>query len=403
MEAGYVKTLIWGEALSESLYLSVDGQTRRFTREDVMERRKESWFGRAVALSPRSNAIVVRKSVERLHRRRQTGIAHQIIAVACSIRHAQELVQLYEQYGVRATCVHSNLLYEERLARLEAFEAGDYDVVTQVGLLGEGYDNQKISIAAIFRPFKSLSAFAQFIGRALRRIDGGQSGDQIGEVITHAGLNLTGLWHRYRDEDWESAVQETEWKDNELDPRDPMDDDNQESAVREMGPVVDVLDDVVSAFAVSGFLTDTAPRVIEEDIVVTPNTPPSVLPTQESPSKLPAVEPPVAPPNEQRQQQRNELSKEIRRRAGRVMRAVGLGNDRARVDALGYPEASTHYECVIRILNRIVNRRVGVPESQSKRWDWSDAEIQVARAGLNESEQEAITTIGALLRVQEGS
>src|SRR3712207_8659986 len=35
-------------------------------------------------------------------------------------------------------------------------------------MLGEGFDHPPLSVAAIFRPFRSLSPYIQFVGRAMR-------------------------------------------------------------------------------------------------------------------------------------------------------------------------------------------------------------------------------------------
>jgi hypothetical protein len=44
----------------------------------------------------------------------------------------------------------------------------ELDVIVHVGMLGEGFDHKRLSVAVIFRAFKSIGPFAQFIGRAVR-------------------------------------------------------------------------------------------------------------------------------------------------------------------------------------------------------------------------------------------
>ena len=53
-------------------------------------------------------------------------------------------------------------------------------------------DHPKLSVAAIFRPYRSLAPYIQFVGRILRVIVQGKPGhpDNLGHIVTHAGMNL---------------------------------------------------------------------------------------------------------------------------------------------------------------------------------------------------------------------
>ena len=59
-------------------------------------------------------------------------------------------------------------------------------------MLGEGFDHPKLSVAAIFRPFRTLAPYIQFVGRVLRVIVQNSPGhpDNYGHIVTHAGMNL---------------------------------------------------------------------------------------------------------------------------------------------------------------------------------------------------------------------
>ena len=59
-------------------------------------------------------------------------------------------------------------------------------------MLGEGFDHPKLSVAAIFRPFRTLAPYIQFVGRILRVVVQNSPGhpDNYGHVVTHAGMNL---------------------------------------------------------------------------------------------------------------------------------------------------------------------------------------------------------------------
>jgi len=70
--------------------------------------------------------------------------------------------------------------------------SGELDCIVQVQMLGEGFDHSKLSVAAIFRPFRTLAPYIQFVGRILRVIVQNSPGhpDNYGHIVTHTGMNL---------------------------------------------------------------------------------------------------------------------------------------------------------------------------------------------------------------------
>jgi superfamily II DNA or RNA helicase len=83
-----------------------------------------------------------------------------------------------------------------------ALEAGTIDIIVQVKMLGEGYDLPTLSVAAIFYPPGSLAPFAQFVGRAVRRLRASganqlNAGDNICYIISHPLMHMHSLWLEY--------------------------------------------------------------------------------------------------------------------------------------------------------------------------------------------------------------
>src|SRR5260370_35844434 len=68
-------------------------------------------------------------------------------------------------------------------------------------MLGEGFDHPRLSVAAIFRPFRSLSAYIQFIGRIMRVNfeNDPHHADNEGFIISHVGLNNDARWSDFRE------------------------------------------------------------------------------------------------------------------------------------------------------------------------------------------------------------
>ena len=69
---------------------------------------------------------------------------------------------MYCEAGLRAIAVYNDM--PDREVAFSDIENHRVDVVVNVSMMGEGYDHKYLSIAAIFRPFKSLLPYEQFIG-----------------------------------------------------------------------------------------------------------------------------------------------------------------------------------------------------------------------------------------------
>lgn len=214
MAKGYVKSLRNIEYIPEQLLLTIDkDETKQYTVEQLLELglRDEDWIRRSVAFSKECSESVVKESIKLLeNKRRDTSkVPHKIIAVACSIDHAEEIKQLYIENGYRAEVIHSKQMPEKQDETKQNIENHRLDVIIHVAMLGEGYDHPYLSIAAIFRPFRSELPYEQFIGRVLRVIPEEKvekTDDNIADIVSHHNLQLADLWEKYKVELQESEV-----------------------------------------------------------------------------------------------------------------------------------------------------------------------------------------------------
>jgi hypothetical protein len=116
---------------------------------------------------------------------------------------------LYREKGYPSAIIHSKLDNKIKHERLKDIENHRVKVVIHVAMLGEGYDHPYLSIAAIFRPFRSALPYAQFIGRILRIIPSNEAKraeDNIGQIVSHKHLELEKLWDYYKKEIQESET-----------------------------------------------------------------------------------------------------------------------------------------------------------------------------------------------------
>jgi superfamily II DNA or RNA helicase len=202
MVKGYIKRLHAINVAPQQIAFTYRNDQRLHTLEEVLALREEAWFRRGVALAPECNRHIVQASIRRcLMMRELNGFHHQVVASACSIDHARQIRALYEQNGFRAAEIHNDMSEEEREGVLTALRNDRLDCIVQVAMLGEGFDHPRLGIAAVFRPYRSLSAYIQFIGRIMRANYEGdkQHPDNEGFVISHVGLNNDARWNDFRE------------------------------------------------------------------------------------------------------------------------------------------------------------------------------------------------------------
>lgn len=106
--------------------------------------------------------LLVARSIQELARDRRT------IAFCGSVRHASNLCARLNELGVRSGIVCGDMPKHERSRTLRRFREGRLQVVTNVGVLTEGFDDPDVSAIAMVRPTRSESLYLQCVGRGMR-------------------------------------------------------------------------------------------------------------------------------------------------------------------------------------------------------------------------------------------
>lgn len=199
---GYIKRLKASYIAPREVQLTFADQTGKiYTLDDVIKLKEEDWFSKSIALAKPCNQHIVDSSLEKLEELRQTGTRHQLIAVACSINHGKEIRSMYRERSYTAELIHSQQTEDEQQKIMADLKNGTLDCIIQVQMLGEGFDHQKLSVAAIFRPFRSLAPYVQFVGRIMRVVVQNDPGhpDNLGHIVTHLGMNLDQRLKEFKD------------------------------------------------------------------------------------------------------------------------------------------------------------------------------------------------------------
>ena len=107
------------------------------------------------------NGLVAR-SIQELARDRRT------ICFCVTVKHAENLATTLRKCGVPAAVIHGDMKSNERSRVLKDFREGTLQVLTNVGVLTEGFDDPEVSCVAMARPTRSESLYIQCVGRGMR-------------------------------------------------------------------------------------------------------------------------------------------------------------------------------------------------------------------------------------------
>ncbi len=145
---------------------------------------REQELSQAVDIEER-NALVAR-SIQELARDRRT------IAFCVTVNHARNLCRSLNLLGVPAGIVHGDLQSDQRARALADFRAGLTQVLCNVAVLTEGFDDPGVSCIAMARPTRSEGLYTQCVGRGTR-LHPGKADCLILDFVDASELSLCSL------------------------------------------------------------------------------------------------------------------------------------------------------------------------------------------------------------------
>lgn len=392
MRRGYIKHIQASNVAPRELVFSYRGSQQTHTLEEVLRLKERTWFSRGVALAEQCNISIVDASIEWIKHLRESGTRHQIVAAACSVDHARAIRRLYQERGWSAHEIHSNMPEDRRIRVLRDLSEGVLDVIVQVQMLGEGFDHPPLSVAAIFRPYRSLSPYIQFVGRAMRVTRPNAPGhpDNRGVIVSHVGLNLDRHWDDFKQIDVEDQELVQAWL---LSGEQPL------PRGREDGDRPPLLPDMIvrheltlDRFLGEGFLeipdSDLPQRILEVlkaqgiDPAAAGLDPEILRALRDTRVPVGPTGPVAQPvqPQARRQAQRHRLDEMSRVLAFRICKAAQLAPGGRKLAAKGGTGAKTDLQAVIILVSRAVNVHLGKPPASRR--DLSMEELQSALDAL---------------------
>lgn len=114
-----------------------------------------------------------------------------------TVQHALDTCAAFRAAGVLAESIDQSTSPSERARILSGLGAGSIQVVTNALILRQGIDVPEVSCVLLARPFGSLSAYLQAIGRGARPGEGKVCTvlDLMGAVHTHGLPDAPRTWH----------------------------------------------------------------------------------------------------------------------------------------------------------------------------------------------------------------
>lgn len=100
------------------------------------------------------------------------ALQRKAIVFAAGVSHARRLAELFKRNDIRAESIDGETPENVRRERLKAFGTGALQVLTNYGVLTEGYDEPSLDAVVLARPTKSQQLFIQMLGRGLRPFPG---------------------------------------------------------------------------------------------------------------------------------------------------------------------------------------------------------------------------------------
>ena len=96
------------------------------------------------------------------------------VVFAVSVDHARDLAVAFQEAGIACDLVYGDMPKEARRDILKRYENHELQILTNVGVLTEGWDVPDTDIILMARPTKSKTLYIQCIGRGLRLAPGKQ-------------------------------------------------------------------------------------------------------------------------------------------------------------------------------------------------------------------------------------
>ncbi|MDV5146006.1 DEAD/DEAH box helicase [Streptomyces sp. SBC-4] len=191
----------WG-MLAQVEHRTLEGGRIELTRDEKVQADRMAMLSRAAEQRLADDHARSRRIVDEV-----AGLPESwpTLLFATSVDHAKYLAAMLNDRGVPAAAVDSTTSAQDRRRRIEDFRSGRIRVLTNYGVLTQGFDAPATRVVVVARPVYSTNVYQQMIGRGLRGpLNGGKDtclilnvSDNIENFDTQLAFNqFEHLWSR---------------------------------------------------------------------------------------------------------------------------------------------------------------------------------------------------------------
>lgn len=154
----------FGNDSVESEELDEEHETDEYSTSAKVRPRRKLFEPRLIN-DPESNNRVVSEWQERAG-------SHQTIVFCKDKQHARDMTDAFNQRGIKAVCITSGMPKAERSHALETYTSGVAQVLVNVNIFSEGFDDAKTTAVVLLRHKSHKGLFVQMVGRGRRACAG---------------------------------------------------------------------------------------------------------------------------------------------------------------------------------------------------------------------------------------
>ncbi|MEU0403966.1 DEAD/DEAH box helicase [Streptomyces sp. NPDC006197] len=154
----------WG-MLAQVEHRTLEGGRIELTREEKVQADRMAMLSRAAEQRLADDHVRSRRIVDEVVALPEDWPT---LLFATSVDHAKYLAAMLNDRGVPAASVDSTTSAQDRRRRIEDFRAGRIRVLTNYGVLTQGFDAPATRVVVVARPVYSTNVYQQMIGRGLR-------------------------------------------------------------------------------------------------------------------------------------------------------------------------------------------------------------------------------------------
>ncbi|CAM5437965.1 DEAD/DEAH box helicase [Streptomyces aurantiogriseus] len=173
----------WG-MLAQVEHRTLEGGSIELTRDEKAQAERMAMLSRSAEQRLAEDHARSRRIVDEV-----AGLPEDwpTLLFATSVDHANYLAALLNDRGVPSAAVDSTTSAQDRRRRIEDFRAGRIRVLTNYGVLTQGFDAPATRVVVVARPVYSTNVYQQMIGRGLR---GTKNGGKDSCLILNVSDNI---------------------------------------------------------------------------------------------------------------------------------------------------------------------------------------------------------------------